>query len=48
MKLDEILLPGEDKFQVDGTEYTLDQLADEIAEQGMQVLNSVIGLLTKK
>lgn len=48
MKLDEIMLPGGDKFTVNGTEYTLDQLADEISNQGLEVVHTVIKLLTKK
>lgn len=48
MKLDELVLLDDDKFQHNGVEYTLDQLADEIAEQGLQVINTVIALLTKK
>ena len=44
MKLKEFLLP-EETVNVDGKELTIDQLADEIAGQGLQVLHLVIKLL---
>jgi hypothetical protein len=44
MKLKEFLLP-EETVEVDGEELTLDQLADKIAEQGLQVLHLVLNLI---